>query len=78
MSLKSSKKMNDWMKETGNLGHIKEREEEIAYRKQEAEQRRRRFLQQRGLPLDISDEDYLKWWEKELLDHPFVFARVLP
>ena len=61
-------KLENWITESNDMGTIPEDEREILYWKNEAADRKERVMGNRGLPVDVSYEDYLKWWEKELAD----------
>ena len=61
------KRLDNWMNETGDKGEKAEDPAIVEYWTQEAQKRLKNFMARRGLPLDISDADYLKWWKGELL-----------
>ena len=59
--------MDDWIEETGDQGAVDESKtvdlEKVMTEKWKAYERR---MKKRGLSAEISDSEYLKWWEKEL------------
>lgn len=60
-------KLDQWTKQTADCGQTPE---DPAIEAREIEQMTKVYQQQmaaRGLSPDISDEDYLRWWEKRLL-----------
>ena len=59
--------LDKWIKDTGDMGEIKEGEEIIEYWKQRSSESYKTILKRRGLSPDISPEDFLKYWENELL-----------
>ena len=61
-------RLEEWMERTGDLGRFTEDPAVVQRWTQEARERRERFMAQRGLALEISDEEYLKWWEGELFE----------
>lgn len=57
--------LDRWITQTGDQGEIPEGKETIAYWTEVSKQYS--LLQERGLPEDVSPEEYLKWWEKKML-----------
>lgn len=60
-------KLDEWIQATNDAGEKPEEPEALAYWQEEM---RKSYVQQmtdRGLSPDISNEEYLKWWEKRLL-----------
>jgi N-sulfoglucosamine sulfohydrolase len=62
-----SAKLDEWIEATGDQGKAPENPKVLAYWQQQAAEAFRQTMAQRGLSPEIWDEDYLKWWEKELL-----------
>ena len=62
-----SRKLDAWTKSTGDQGEKPEDAKVVAYWQQDMAQSYKKQMEQRGLSPDISDEEYLKWWEKKLL-----------
>jgi uncharacterized sulfatase len=62
-----SRKLDEWIKETGDQGEQPEDPKVIAYWQEEMAKSYKQQMEKRGLAPDISDEEYLKWWEKKLL-----------
>jgi N-sulfoglucosamine sulfohydrolase len=62
-----SKQLDRWIKTTNDAGEKPEDPQVVAYWKNDMEQSYQRQMRDRGLAPDISDEDYLKWWEDKLL-----------
>jgi uncharacterized sulfatase len=58
-----SAKLDKWLK-TADLGTYPEDPKEIEFWKKEMAKMDSIWKTRRGLPVDVSDEDYLKWWEK--------------
>jgi arylsulfatase A-like enzyme len=63
-----SRKLDEWIKATKDQGKKPEDPNVVAYWQDDMAKSFERKMKQRGLTIDISDEDYLKWWEKKLLD----------
>jgi N-sulfoglucosamine sulfohydrolase len=61
------KKLQEWIQKTGDQGEKPENPQVLAYWQNEMMQSYRQQMTDRGLSPDISDEEYLKWWEKRLL-----------
>lgn len=57
--------LNDWLAEA-DQGQYPEDSSEIIYAQQLMENLFKEQMEKKGLSLDISDEDFLKYWEKEL------------
>jgi N-sulfoglucosamine sulfohydrolase len=62
-----SAKLDEWIKATHDQGETPEPPEVIEYWQQQSAKSFARQMESRGLSADISDEDYLKWWEQKLL-----------
>jgi uncharacterized sulfatase len=62
-----SRKLDDWIKSTGDQGERPEDPKVVASWQNDMTQSYKEQMEKRGLAPDISDEDYLKWWEKKLL-----------
>ena len=62
-----SRKLDAWVNTTRDQGEQPEDPKVIAYWQNDATQSYRQQMGHRGLSPDISDEEYLKWWEKKLL-----------
>ena len=60
-------KLDEWIKATKDQGQKPENPDVVAYWEEQMAQHFRRQMGQRGLAPNISDTDYLKWWEKKLL-----------
>jgi uncharacterized sulfatase len=61
------KVLDDWIKATGDRGETPEDPKVVAYWQDDMMKSYRQQMEKRGLSPDISDEDYLKWWEQKLL-----------
>ncbi len=64
---KLREELNKWIKETGDKGEIPEEKKDVEYEINLMQKNYYKRMKSRGLSPDISDEDYLKWWEKKLL-----------
>jgi N-sulfoglucosamine sulfohydrolase len=62
-----SRKLDAWIKSTGDQGEQPEDPNVVAYWQQDMAESYKKQMEKRGLSPDISDEEYLKWWEKKLL-----------
>lgn len=62
-----SRRLDDWIKSTKDLGEKPEDPKVVAYWQENMRQEWQQGMTKRGLSPDISDEEYLKWWEKKLL-----------
>ncbi len=62
-----SVKLDAWIESTGDMGETPEPEEVKSFWDKNMAQSFRNRMDKRGLSLDISDADYLDWWEKQLL-----------
>lgn len=60
-------KLDEWIKATGDRGEIPEDPQVVAYWRDEAIKSYKETMATRGLSPDVSDEDYLAWWERKLL-----------
>jgi len=61
------KQLDKWIEETNDHGRQPESPEVIAYWENHMAEYFEKRMNARGLSPDISDEDYLKWWEEQLL-----------
>lgn len=61
------RELDKWIKTTNDQGQQPEAPEQIAYWQKDMAESFRQQMSKRDLSVDISDDDYLKWWEKELL-----------
>ena len=59
--------LDSWIKETGDMGGTPESPEVTAYWDENMAESSRKEMERRGLPPGISDEDYVAWWENQLL-----------
>ncbi|MBN2128211.1 MAG: hypothetical protein JW741_01900, partial [Sedimentisphaerales bacterium] len=59
--------LDDWTQATGDRGETPEDPQVVAYWRDEMAKYYQERMAERGLSPDISDEDYLKWWEQKLL-----------
>ena len=62
-----SRKLDEWIKATGDQGEQPEDPKVVAYWQKDMAESYQKQMEKRGLSPDISDEEYLKWWEKKLL-----------
>ena len=62
-----SRKLDEWIKATEDRGEKPEDPKVVAYWQENMMESYRQQMTQRGLSPDVSDEEYLKWWEKRLL-----------
>jgi uncharacterized sulfatase len=60
-------KLDEWIKATRDQGETPEPSKVIQYWQQHSDASFRQQMEARGLSPDISDEDYLTWWERKLL-----------
>jgi uncharacterized sulfatase len=60
-------KLDEWIKATKDQGETPEDPNIVAYWQDRMAEHFEANMERRGLTADISDEDYLAWWEKELL-----------
>ncbi len=65
-----SRKLDEWIKATNDQGMKPEPPAALAFWQQQAAATFKRTMDERGLAVDISDEDYLKWWEESLVNPP--------
>jgi len=61
------KVLDDWIEATKDRGETPEDPKAVAYWQDDMMKSYKQEMAKRGLYSDISDEDYLKWWEKKLL-----------
>jgi N-sulfoglucosamine sulfohydrolase len=67
-TLKEHRKvLDEWIQATGDRGEVPEAPQVIAYWQDEMAKWYRQQMENRGLSPEISDEEYLAWWEKKLL-----------
>lgn len=59
------KELDKWLA-ANDKGVYPEDQAEVGFWKNDAEQAYQKKMKSYGLPADISDEDYLKWWERQL------------
>jgi len=64
-----SRKLDAWIKSTGDQGEVPEDPKAIAAAQNAMAESFRQRMEERGLSPNISDEEYLAWWEKKLLAH---------
>ena len=60
-------KLDTWIEETGDMGETPEPDHIIAYWKENMKESYNDKMESRGLSPDISDADYVGWWENQLL-----------
>ncbi len=60
-------KLDGWIETTGDMGETPESDEVTAYWDENMTEKYRESMENRGLSHDISDADYLSWWERKLL-----------
>ena len=60
-------KLDTWIEETGDMGETPEPDGIIAYWKENMKESYNDRMDSRGLSPDISDVDYVGWWEDQLL-----------
>ncbi len=61
------KRLNSWIETTGDMGETHESDEITSYWDDNMEKSYNNKMKDRGLSPNISDEDYIHWWEKQLL-----------
>ena len=59
--------LDAWMTETGDMGETPESAEIMTYWDENMAESFKNGMEKRGLSPDISDADYVKWWENHLL-----------
>jgi N-sulfoglucosamine sulfohydrolase len=62
-----SRRLDQWIKTTKDQGEQPEDPKVVAYWQNDMTESYKKQMEQRGLTPDVSDEEYLKWWEKRLL-----------
>ncbi len=62
-----SNKLDEWIAATGDIGETPETEEIKSYWDKNMDDSFSNKMESRGLSPDISDKDYLGWWESKLL-----------
>ena len=60
-------KLDTWIETTGDMGVTPESDEVKTYWDEHMLEGYNDRMEDRGLSPDISDEDYVKWWENKLL-----------
>ena len=60
-------KLDTWIEATGDMGETPESDEVTTYWDKNMAEKYRESMENRGLSHDISDADYLAWWERKLL-----------
>ncbi len=67
-----SRKLDEWIKSTKDQGEQPEDPQVVAYWQDDMAKAYLEEMKKRNLAPEISDEEYLKWWEKKLLgqEHP--------
>ena len=58
--------LDTWIAETGDMGDIPESAEVTTYWDENMAERFGQDMEKRGLSHDISDADYVAWWENHL------------
>ena len=62
-----SNQLDTWTQTTGDMGETPESDETKSYWDENMDESFRERMEQRGLTPDISDADYVEWWEQKLL-----------
>lgn len=62
-----NRKLNAWIEATGDMGETPESDEITTYWDENMMESFRKSMKGRGLSPEISDADYLAWWERKLL-----------
>jgi uncharacterized sulfatase len=62
-----SRKLDEWIKSTKDQGEQPEDPQVVAYWQDDMAKSYLEEMKRRNLAPEISDEEYLKWWEKKLL-----------
>ncbi len=63
-------KLDQWLKQTNDQGNFPEPQQEIdSWRKPRKEKYAKKWAE-RGLPINPNPQDYLNWWEKQLISNP--------
>ncbi len=60
-------KLDVWIDSTGDMGETPESDEVITYWDENMAEKFKESMEKRSLSPDISDADYLEWWEDKLL-----------
>lgn len=60
-------RLDTWIETTGDMGETPESDDVISHWDDDMEKSYRKRMRERGLSPDISDEEYVNWWEKQLL-----------
>lgn len=61
-------KLDEWIYETGDMGQVPEDPEVALYWDRFFEEHWKENMEERGLSPDISDEEYLQWWDEKLTE----------
>jgi len=61
------KVLDEWIKATGDRGETPEDPKIVAYWQDDMMKSYKQGMEKRGLSSEMSDEEYLKWWEQKLL-----------
>ena len=59
-------KLDAWIDETGDMGETPESDDVISYWQENMKESYEESMENRGLSPDISDAEYVAWWEKKL------------
>ncbi|MCH8289959.1 sulfatase [Candidatus Poribacteria bacterium] len=59
-------RLDQWIIETGDMGEIPEGAEVVAYWDNQMAGQFEKWMENKGLSSDITDEEYLAWWEQKL------------
>lgn len=62
-----SNRLDTWIETTGDMGETPESDDVISHWDDDMEKSYRKRMRERGLSPDISNEEYVNWWEKQLL-----------
>lgn len=60
-------RLDSWIESTGDMGETPESDDVTSHWDDDMEKSYRKRMRERGLSPDISDEEYVNWWEKQLL-----------
>ena len=58
--------LDKWIQKTNDKGAFPESKKDVNYELNFMQKSYKMKMQNKGVPPDISDEDFLKWWEKKL------------
>jgi arylsulfatase A-like enzyme len=62
------RKLGQWVKATKDQGQSPEPADALTYWRESSREYFEQGMENRDLPIDISDKDYLRWWETKLLE----------